>query len=178
MAAQGVASHCAIMECLRRAMLPDVAEVVAIKLRGNAVQLSRMFSTLVRDIERRQSKPLAERPRGNPSPPASGTPPDDPSPDDGIQGDPPPAGPTRDAPARAASPTDGRSPDGAAPYDAADSKPRPTRSRAKGSQPKVSDAMGSVARGASQDAPDQGDPSPEAVLNLADVPEVIARQLR
>jgi hypothetical protein len=78
LAAQGVAAHSAAMECLRRAMLPDTPEAIAIKLRANAVQLNRMFSNLVRDMERLQSKPLTPRPNQPPS--VSGDPSDDPLP--------------------------------------------------------------------------------------------------
>jgi hypothetical protein len=61
-AAQGVGIHTALMESLRRAMHPDTSETLAIKLRTNVAQLSRSFSVLVRDLERRQSKPLPPRP--------------------------------------------------------------------------------------------------------------------
>ena len=70
MAAQAVGMHAAIMECLRRAMHTDTAEAVAIKLRANVVQLNRGFSLIVRDLERRQSKPLPERPKPHGMPPA------------------------------------------------------------------------------------------------------------
>jgi len=73
MAAQGVACHAAIMHCFGRGMHRDTPEALAIKLRGNAVALSRTFSTTVRDMERRQARPLPERPPGDacptPSPP-------------------------------------------------------------------------------------------------------------
>lgn len=69
LAAQGVASHAAIMECHRRAMHPDTEEPIAIKLRANVAQLSRTFSTLMHDMERRQAKPLMQRPTPPPPPP-------------------------------------------------------------------------------------------------------------
>jgi hypothetical protein len=62
LAAQGVGYHCAIMETLRRAMVPDQPELVAIKLRANASQMGRTFSNLLRDMERRQLKSLPRRP--------------------------------------------------------------------------------------------------------------------
>jgi hypothetical protein len=79
LAAQGVACHAAIMECYARAMHADTAEATAIKLRSNVSQLSRTFSVLLHDLERRQSKPLLARPLA-PSP-ATGSPPDDPPPE-------------------------------------------------------------------------------------------------
>ncbi len=82
LAAQGVGYHCAIMETLRRAMLPDQPELVAIKLRASASQLGRTFSNLLRDMERRQTKPLPPRP----GKPPEGTP-DDPPPGDLSPGD-------------------------------------------------------------------------------------------
>jgi hypothetical protein len=72
LAAQGVAFHCAIMENLRRAMLANQPELVAIKLRSNASQMGRTFSTILHDMERRQAKPLPERPGQAPIPPTSG----------------------------------------------------------------------------------------------------------
>jgi hypothetical protein len=68
MAAQGVACHATIMECYRRAMLPGSAEPIAIKLRANATQLSRTFSALTHDLERRQLKPPPQRPPDPPNP--------------------------------------------------------------------------------------------------------------
>jgi len=78
MAAQGVATHTAMMECLRQAALADTPQLVAIKLRANATQLGRAFSLLVKDLERRQSKALPKRPDGT-EPPAD-PPPDSPPP--------------------------------------------------------------------------------------------------
>jgi hypothetical protein len=69
LAAQGVAAHFMIMDCYRRIMTPGMPEAMAIKIRGNIAQLSRGFSTLLRDLERRQAKPLQPRP-----PPAGGLP--------------------------------------------------------------------------------------------------------
>jgi hypothetical protein len=85
LAAQGVGFHCAIMETLRRAMLPSQPELVAIKLRANASQLSRTYSNLLKDMERRQSKPLPRR--TGLTPPESGGPADNPSPDAPSPGD-------------------------------------------------------------------------------------------
>jgi hypothetical protein len=72
LAAQGVGLHCSIMDTLRRAMLSSQPEPVAIKLRSNAAQMSRAFSNTLRDMERRQAKPLPERPGQAPVPPTSG----------------------------------------------------------------------------------------------------------
>jgi hypothetical protein len=93
LAAQGVAGHTAIMECFRRAMHADTPEDQAIKLRGNVAQLSRTFSVLLRDLERRQSKPLPERPKGFPPVPVptSGPPPGN-QPFDDFSPEKPPAG--------------------------------------------------------------------------------------
>ena len=77
LAAQGVALHCAIMESLRRAMLPDTAEVMSIKQRSSATQMCRSFSATMRDLERRQAKPVPERPAPAGSPPPPGSPPND-----------------------------------------------------------------------------------------------------
>ena len=63
-AAQGVACHASIMDCFARAMNPEIDFAQGVKLRANAAQLARTFSALLRDIERRQAKPL---PPGGPS---------------------------------------------------------------------------------------------------------------
>jgi hypothetical protein len=78
MAAQAVASHFSIMDLHRRIGDPNTAEPIAIKLRGNIGQMSRTFSATYHDMERRQAKPLPERPPS--PPPASGAPPDSPPP--------------------------------------------------------------------------------------------------
>ena len=62
MAVQGVAAFAAMMECHRRINLADTTEAVAIKLRANITQLSRAFSTVQHDLERRHAKPLPARP--------------------------------------------------------------------------------------------------------------------
>jgi hypothetical protein len=80
LAAQAVAVHSALMECLRRAMHAETEEGMAIKLRGNVAQLSRTFSVQLHDLERRQSKPLPARP----DPPPPSNPPADP----GLEGPP------------------------------------------------------------------------------------------
>lgn len=74
MAAQGVACHVSIMDCYQRAVNPDVGDAVGIKLRSNASQLSRTFSMLLHDMERRQAKPLPRRPD---EPSTGAKPPDD-----------------------------------------------------------------------------------------------------
>jgi hypothetical protein len=70
-AAQAVAMHTGVMECMSRAMHVDTPDALAIKLRANAAQLNRSFSLIVRDLERRQSKPLPERPEPSPLDPVS-----------------------------------------------------------------------------------------------------------
>ena len=75
MAAQGVAAHGMIMECHRRAMHPGTAEAVAIKIRGNITQMSRTFSMLTHDLERRHAKPQPPRPPEAPAPVAPPPPP-------------------------------------------------------------------------------------------------------
>jgi hypothetical protein len=69
LAAQGVAGHSMIMECYGRAMHGDTPEAVAVKLRSNVSQLSRTFSVLLHDMERRQGKPLLPRPLAPPPDP-------------------------------------------------------------------------------------------------------------
>jgi hypothetical protein len=85
MAAQGVACHAMIMECYGRAMRASTPEAVAIKLRSNVTQLSRTFSVLLHDMERRQGKPLLPRPLAPPPQPApapKGSPPMDRQPEE------------------------------------------------------------------------------------------------
>jgi hypothetical protein len=104
MAAQAVAAHFSIMDLHRRIGDPNTAEPIAIKLRGNIGQMSRTFSATYHDLERRQAKPLPERPPA--SPPASGAPPDSPPPHSPRRGTPSPD-PTPDRtgdPARADAP--------------------------------------------------------------------------
>ena len=69
MAAQGVGTHNAIMESFRSALLPSTEVSAAVKLRSNATQMMRAFSLLMHDLERRQARPLPERPP-EPPPPA------------------------------------------------------------------------------------------------------------
>jgi hypothetical protein len=105
LAAQGVATHCAIMENFRFAIHPDTPPLLAIKYRANSVQLSRMFSLISRDLEHRQARPLPERPQG-------------------PSGSPPPAGPPDIGPMPAsASATTNEA--------ASEASPRPKRSRAR-----------------------------------------------
>ena len=171
LAAQGVGMHLAIMDCLRRTTLSDTSEAVAAKLRGNVSQLSRSFSTLLRDLERRQTRPLPERPREPPSPPASGAPPDDyPMPDDPASNEASPGdapdGTMADRPmAGALIPSD--------PVldDASEARPRPKRSRVK-SPPKASGATATVPANAPQTGPARCNAPPRFPLNLDDVPDV------
>jgi hypothetical protein len=79
LAAQGVAFHCGTMETLARAMVAGQPPLTAVKLRASASQMGRSFSTIVRDLERLQSRPLPLRPGREPTAPASGGPPDDPA---------------------------------------------------------------------------------------------------
>jgi hypothetical protein len=116
-----VAAHAGVMECLRRAMLSDMSEVLAIKLRTNAVQMNRMFSGILRDMERLQSKPLPRRPEPPPPPRESAEPPRGP-----VPGESPPFVPM---------------PDDVAPVHATGEKPRAKRARSKASEA-VSDATG------------------------------------
>lgn len=73
-AAQGVAMHAAIMDDLARAMDPDIKPELAVKFRANSVQLARAFWLNVQGLERRQAKPLPERPAAPPPAPPSGPP--------------------------------------------------------------------------------------------------------
>src|ERR1700739_796020 len=51
LAARATVTHHAIMECFRRATLPDVGDALAIRLRNNALALSRLFTTTLRELE-------------------------------------------------------------------------------------------------------------------------------
>src|SRR5271165_4037216 len=104
LAAQGVAFHCGIMETLARAMIAGQPELTAIKLRASASQMGRSFSTIVRDLERLQSRPLPQRPGAQPAAPASGGPPGDPA------GTPPPKRTRTKAPAAEAAATPAAAP--------------------------------------------------------------------
>jgi hypothetical protein len=83
LAAQGVAFHAAIMDSLGRAMRADTPLAMVVKLRASATQMNRGFSLILRDLERRQSKPLPKRPE----PPASGDPPPSGPPPAGVRHD-------------------------------------------------------------------------------------------
>jgi hypothetical protein len=133
LAAQGVVLHAAMMESLRRAMLPDMSEVLGVKLRSNAAQLGRAFSGVLRDLERLQSKALPQRPGKLPPAAMSGSPPsgqlggpDHPVPDEG--GETPP----RDMP-----PGDMPPGDMPAAADAPGTGSRTKRPRAKTSSPNL-----------------------------------------
>ena len=95
LAAQGVAAHAMIMDCFRRAMDPSTPEPLAIKIRGSIAQLSRTFSTILRDLERLQTKPLPRRPRAE-GQSTSEPPPSDPS----GSGSPPFSPPPFESPSR------------------------------------------------------------------------------
>jgi hypothetical protein len=66
LAAQGVGFHMAIMDSLGRAMRADTPLAMVVKLRASATQMNRGFSVILRDLERRQSKPLTQRPPATP----------------------------------------------------------------------------------------------------------------
>jgi hypothetical protein len=75
LAARATVTHHAIMECFRRAMLPDVGDALAIRLRNNALALSRLFTTTLRELEQMQAGPARPVPatsdtsRRDPPPP-------------------------------------------------------------------------------------------------------------
>ena len=94
LAAQGVACHTTLMHCLHLAMHPDTEFAQGVKLRANAAQLSRVFSTLLRDLEHRQVKPLPPRP------PSGGEPASQPPPGPKASPAPAPAPAPGAAPAR------------------------------------------------------------------------------
>ena len=56
MATQAVGLHSAVMECLRRAMLPEQSGEVATKLRQQAANLSRTFLDIVAALDRKRGK--------------------------------------------------------------------------------------------------------------------------
>ena len=62
LAAQGVGFHVALMDNLALASRSDTPLAMVIKLRSGAVQLGRAFSVTLTTLDRRQSKPLPERP--------------------------------------------------------------------------------------------------------------------
>ena len=79
MSAQMVGLHSATMDSLARALCPALPDALVLKYRANAVQLTRGYSLTLRDLERRQGKPLPERPvpptpTPPPTPPGTGTP--------------------------------------------------------------------------------------------------------
>jgi hypothetical protein len=97
MSAQMVGLHSATMDSLARALCPALPDALVLKYRANAVQLTRGYSLMLRDLERRQGKDLPERPvpPESPPPPGTGTAPPDhgPSPDRADLGPPRSAGP-------------------------------------------------------------------------------------
>ena len=87
LAAQAVASHNMIMDLHQRGRESPISpRAMAIKLCGSITQMTRSFSLILHDLERRQSKPL----------PPSPTPESEPSTDDPPRDD-PPSGPLPDA---------------------------------------------------------------------------------
>jgi hypothetical protein len=78
LAAQAVASHNAIMDLHQKARTPDLPDAITIKLRGGIAQMTRCFSMTLRDLERRQSKPLPARPTPEPGPSTDAPPRDEP----------------------------------------------------------------------------------------------------
>ena len=57
LAARATVTHYAIMECFRRAVLPDVEDAMAIRLRNNAISLSRLFTATLRELEQLRARP-------------------------------------------------------------------------------------------------------------------------
>jgi hypothetical protein len=66
LAARATAAHYAAMEAFRRAMQPDLPDAMAVRLRSNAVALSRLASSTVRELAQLQA--------ARPSDPASAQP--------------------------------------------------------------------------------------------------------
>ncbi len=57
LAARVVALHHAVMESLRRAVLPEAEDTMVIRLRGSAIALSRLFDATLRELEQMQARP-------------------------------------------------------------------------------------------------------------------------
>jgi hypothetical protein len=57
LAARAIVTHYAVMECFRRAVQPDIEDVLAMRLRNNAIALSRLFTTTLRELEQMQARP-------------------------------------------------------------------------------------------------------------------------
>jgi hypothetical protein len=154
LAAQGVAAHCGVMDAMRRAMLSNTPDLVAVKQRASAVQMARMFSNVVRDLERRQSKPLPKRPASPPESSGSGSPPDDPL----VPGDPTPAASVADDPKRDDLPV---------------KPPRAKRGRAKTRATDGTDigGTGPEPNAEPRQTSCQADPLQEQAPNLDDMPE-------
>jgi len=60
-AAQAMAMHAQVMECSRRAMLPDQPSEVSVGLRKGAAQASRAFCELLAALDRRRGKGTTQR---------------------------------------------------------------------------------------------------------------------
>jgi hypothetical protein len=99
LAAQGVAFHAAIMECLAQAMNSATPLVDACKLRASAAQMRRSFTLNLNDLHRLQSKPLLPRP-GEEEPPTDDPPPDPETPKSQARKTPARKTPARKTPAR------------------------------------------------------------------------------
>jgi hypothetical protein len=66
--ARAVSAHHAAMECFRRAALPDVSDVMMLRLYARAAALSRLSSQLIQALERRQAATTRPaRPTGQPA---------------------------------------------------------------------------------------------------------------
>ena len=57
LAARATVTHYAVMECFRRAVQPDIEDAMAMRLRNNAIALSRLFTTTLRELEQIQARP-------------------------------------------------------------------------------------------------------------------------
>ena len=77
LAVQAVALHNMLMDCYARAMHPDTPDSDRFKTRGHIASLTRTQSVLLRDLERKQAKPLTPRPPAAATPPVVRDLPDD-----------------------------------------------------------------------------------------------------
>jgi hypothetical protein len=73
-ATRAVAAHYGSLECIRRAMLPDVPDIAAIRWHGRAVALSRMNTEMTRELEHCQAAAPRAAPRPGPAMPAPAVP--------------------------------------------------------------------------------------------------------
>ncbi len=68
LAAQAIAAHYAVMDNLRRAAQPDVADHTVTRMRGNAATLTRTMHATLRALHKHQAPPAEPRTTSQPRP--------------------------------------------------------------------------------------------------------------